>query len=144
MVRWHHWFHGYDFEQTQEDSEREGSLGFYIFCISVQQLNWTDTYIFSFSELLNSFCVFLKLSFFIRLLFTSTSLSTWKIIIIAALISFFFFACQFHYLFISRFNWLIFLKAIGCLFFFFNFFMTCHFEWVANNHSFYSFGFWIL
>ena len=93
---------------------------------------------------ITSFVYFLKLSLLVRLVFTSTPLSTWKIMIIAALI-FWFFACKLHYLCISRFNWLIFLKGIGCLFFFFSTsFMTSHFEWLTNNHSFYSFGFWIL
>ena len=101
-------------------------------------------YIFFFSFCITSFVYFLKLSLLVRLVFTSTPLSTWKIMIIAALI-FWFFACKLHYLCISRFNWLIFLKGIGCLFFFFSTsFMTSHFEWLTNNHSFYSFGFWIL
>ena len=30
MVRWHHLFNGHEFEQTQEDSEGQGSLACYI------------------------------------------------------------------------------------------------------------------
>ena len=26
MVGWHHWFNGYEFEQTQGDSEEQGSV----------------------------------------------------------------------------------------------------------------------
>ena len=58
---------------------------------------------FFFLYYLTPFVYFLKLSLLVRLVFTSTPLSTWKIMIIAALI-FWFFACKLHYLCISRFN----------------------------------------
>ena len=46
MVGWHHWLNGHEFEQTQGDSEEQGSLACWVHGVTksrTQLSNWTTT-----------------------------------------------------------------------------------------------------